>query len=133
MHTRPPDEVASQIQSKGQSFAVAQAFVQMNDGLVPKQSRDWQSLSVEQFAPRSEKAQVAAAPPPAPLVPPPLPDEHVEGPALLPPEKPPPEVPRQHVAKFAQAPGHERAPSRQRLFTQRRELTGGPEAQSQYQ
>ena len=40
MQTRPPDEVASQIQSSGQSFTVVQAFVQMNDGLVPKQSPD---------------------------------------------------------------------------------------------
>lgn len=40
MQTRPPDEVDSQIQSSGQSFAVVHAFVQMNDGLVPKQSPD---------------------------------------------------------------------------------------------
>lgn len=40
MQTRPPLEVASQTQPKGHSFAVVQALVQMNDGLVPKQSDD---------------------------------------------------------------------------------------------
>jgi hypothetical protein len=40
MQMRPPCALASQSQSSGQSFAVVQAFVQMNEGLVPKQSPD---------------------------------------------------------------------------------------------
>lgn len=85
--------------------------------------------------PRSEYWQVPALPPPVLFAePPPVPDEvQVLGPALLPPWKPPLEIPSQQVPKPAHAPGQAWAPSWQRLLTQRRELTGGPERHSQYQ
>jgi hypothetical protein len=110
MHTRPPWVVASHTQSKGQSFAVVQAFVQMKEGLMPKQSPDWQSLPVEQSRPRSLTEHVGAPPPPPVEGPPPEPP-HVEGPALLPPTKPPLDRPSQQVPKPAHAPGHAWAPS----------------------
>ncbi len=133
MQTRPPLEVVSQTQPKGQSLAVVQALVQMNEGLTPKQSADWQSPAASHDFPRSEYWQVAGLPPPVFAVPPPEPEEQVFGPTLLPPRKPPLELPSQQVPKLAHAPGHAWAPSWQRLLTQRRELTGGPERQSQYQ
>ncbi len=107
MQTRPPCDVDSQTQSKGQSLAEVQAFVQMNDGLAPKHKPDWHSVPAEQFFPRSVTEHVCAVPPPLPVEAPP----HVEGPALLPPGKPPLDSPRQHVPKPAHAPGHACAPS----------------------
>lgn len=40
MQTRPPLEVGSHTQPKGQSFALVQALVQMKEGLVPKHRPD---------------------------------------------------------------------------------------------
>lgn len=91
--------------------------------------------------PRSLNGQLVLPPPdppeppvpPPPPAPPPVPLGQVLGPALLPPGKPPLEIPSQQVPKLAQAEPQEDAPSMQRLLMQRRELTGGPLLQSQYQ
>lgn len=136
MQTLPPLVVVSQVQLSGQSLAETQAFVQMNDGLSPKQRLDWQSEPRVQPLPRSEKAQLALPPPPPEAVPPPVPPPvplQVLGPALLPLVKPPLAVPNQQVLNPAQAEPHDCAASWQRLFTQRCELTGGPDWQLQYQ
>lgn len=129
----PPLLVDWQVQCCGQSFAVLQPIVHTNDGETPKQRPDWQSLLAEQPLPRSLYGHALWLPPPPPLPLPPPVLPQVLGPALLPPWKPPEDNPVQHVLKPAHAPGQACAPSWQRLFTHRRELTGGPLRHSQYQ
>jgi hypothetical protein len=128
MQMRLPCDETSQVHPKGQSFATEHDWVQMNEGEMPKHSPAWQSEPCWQPRPRSETEQLAENPPP-PVVPV-LPQ--VPGPTLLPPEKPPLEVPNQQALKAAHAPGQAWAPLSQRPLVQCAAFTG-PFEQSQNQ